>query len=191
MLKNFFLNAIRNMRRYSGFLILNLTGLTIGVTSFILISLYVLNELSFDRFHKNYENTYRIKIVGMMAGATLDQAVSAAPMAQALKTDYPEIEHVVRVNRSGAWIVKYDDTRFNEDGVLFADSTFFSVFDFRLLSGDPKTALVNPRSIILTEGYTSEGSTTVSAGAFRFAHKCLHFCRNCVADSGNCSHKLY
>lgn len=153
MLRNFFINSVRNMRKHSGSLILNITGLTIGLTSFLLITFYVLNELSYDRFHKNYENIYRIKVKGMMAGATLDQAITAAPMAQALLNDYPEVLHAVRINRSGAWLVKYGENRFNEDGVLFADSSFFSVFDFKLLSGDPKSALSNPRSMILTEKF--------------------------------------
>jgi putative ABC transport system permease protein len=144
------------MRKHSGYLILNITGLTIGITSFLLISLYVLHELSYDRFHKNYENIYRIKVKGVMAGSTLDQAITAPPMAQTLLADYPEILHAVRLNRSGAWLVKYGETRFNEDGVLFADSSFFSVFDFELLSGDPKTALANPRSMILTEKFAKK-----------------------------------
>ena len=156
MLGSFFINAIRNMKKHSGYLILNITGLTIGLTSFLLITIYVLNELSFDRFHKNYENIYRIKVKGLMAGATLDQAITAAPMAQAILADYPEISHAVRINRSGAWLVKYGETRFNEDGVLFADSSFFSVFDFKLLRGDPKTALANPRSMILTEKFAKK-----------------------------------
>jgi putative ABC transport system permease protein len=141
------------MQKHSGYLILNITGLTIGLTSFLLITIYVLRELSYDRFHKNYENTYRIKVKGVMAGATLDQAITSAPMAKTLLADYPEILHAVRINRSGAWLVKYGENRFNEDGVLFADSSFFSVFDFKLISGDPKTALVNPRSMILTEKF--------------------------------------
>src|SRR5664279_3899795 len=148
MLRSFFINAIRNMKKHSGYLILNITGLTIGLTSFLLITIYVLNELSFDRFHKNYENIYRIKVKGLMAGATLDQAITAVPMAQAILADYPEISHAVRINRSGAWLLKYGETRFNEDGVLFADSSFFSVLDFKLLRGDLKTALENPRSMI-------------------------------------------
>src|SRR5664279_1342631 len=156
MLRSFFINAIRNMKKHSGYLILNITGLTIGLTSFLLITIYVLNELSFDRFHKNYENIYRIKVKGLMAGATLDQAITAAPMAQAILADYAEISHAVRINRSGAWLVKYGETRFNEDGVLFADSSFFSVFDFKLLRGDPKTALANPRSMILTEKFAKK-----------------------------------
>ena len=144
------------MRKHSGYLILNITGLTIGLTSFLLITIYVLHELSYDRFHKNYENIYRIKVKGMMAGATLDQAITSAPMAQSLLNDYPEILHTVRINRSGAWLVKYGENRFNEDGVLFADSSFFSVFDFKLLNGNPKTALANPRSMILTEKFAKK-----------------------------------
>src|SRR5664279_3185414 len=77
-------------------------------------------------------------------------------MAQTLLADYPEIEHATRVRRAGAWLVKYDETRFNEDGVLFSDSTFFSVFDFKLLRGDPKTALTNPRSMILTTEFAKK-----------------------------------
>jgi putative ABC transport system permease protein len=153
MLKNIITNTLRNMRKHSGYLSLNIIGLTIGLASFMLITLYVLHELSYDRFNKNYKNTYRIKITGVMAGSTLDQAVSAAPMAEALRKDYPEVEKAVRVYRSGAWLVKYGDISFNEDAVLFADSTFFRVFDFRLLRGNPATALVNPRSIVLTEKY--------------------------------------
>src|ERR1035437_425247 len=156
MLRNFFINAIRNMRKHSGYLILNITGLTIGLTSFLLITIYVLHELNYDRFHKNYENIYRIKVKGVMAGSTLDQAITAPPMAQTLLADYPEIEYVVRIRRAGAWLVKYGDTRFNEDGDLFADSSFFIVFDFKLLNGDPKTALVNPRSLILTEKFAKK-----------------------------------
>jgi putative ABC transport system permease protein len=144
------------MRKHSGYLILNITGLTIGLTSFLLITIYVLNELSYDRFHKNYENIYRIKVKGVMAGSTLDQAITAAPMAQTMLADYPEVSHAVRIRRAGAWLVKYGETRFNEDGVLFADSSFFSVFSFKLLKGDPKTALANPRSMILTEEFAAK-----------------------------------
>ncbi len=153
MLRNFFINSIRYMRKHSGYLALNITGLTIGITSFLLITLYVLHELSFDRFHKNYENIYRIKITGIMAGSALNQAVTAPPMAQTLLADYPEVEHAVRLFKSSSntWLVKYGDTKFYEDALLFADSSFFSVFDFKLMRGEPEKVLVNPRSIVLTE----------------------------------------
>jgi putative ABC transport system permease protein len=153
MIKFFFVNSIRNMKKHFSYLVLNILGLTIGLTSFLLITLYVLHELSYDRFHKNSENIYRIKVTGVMAGSTLDMAVTAPPMSQALINDYPEVEHAVRLFKSGAntWLVKYGDTRFYEDAVLFADSSFFSVFDFKLLRGDPGKVLVNPRSVVITE----------------------------------------
>jgi putative ABC transport system permease protein len=156
MLINFFTNAFRNMKKQPGYVILNVCGLAIGLTSFILITLYVIHELSFDRFHKNYENIYRLKVVGRLAGGELDQAITAAPMAKAMINDYPEVLDATRVTRLGAWLIRFGDNSFNEDGVLFADSTFFSVFDFRLLRGDPKTALVRPKSLILTEEFAKK-----------------------------------
>ena len=91
MLKNFFINALRNMKKQRGYVIMNVSGLAIGLTSFLFITLYVIHELSYDRFHQNYENIYRLKVVGIMAGGEIDQAVTAAPMAQAMKNDYPEV----------------------------------------------------------------------------------------------------
>jgi putative ABC transport system permease protein len=156
MLKNFFIDVFRNMRKQRGFLLLNVGGLAIGLTSFMFITLYVIHELSYDRFHKNYKNIYSLKVVGRMAGGVLDQAVTAAPMAQAMLNDYPEVLHATRVTPMGAWLIRFGENKFNEDGVLFADSTFFNVLDFKLLSGDPKTALVRPRSMILTEDYAKK-----------------------------------
>jgi putative ABC transport system permease protein len=156
MLKNFFINTFRNLRRQSGFILLNVLGLTVGLASFLFISLYVINELSYDRFHKNYENIYSIKVVGRLAGGVLDQAVTAAPMASAILNDYPEVLAATRVTQLGSWLIRFGENKFNEDGVLFADSTFFKVFDFKLLKGDPNTALVRPRSMVLTEKYAKK-----------------------------------
>jgi len=153
MLKNFFVNMVRYMRKQKGYVLLNLGGLIIGITSFFFISLYVIHELSYDRFHSDYENIYRLKVVGRMAGSELNQAVTAAPMAQTMLNDYPEILKVTRVREMGDWLIGYGENRFNEEVVLFADSTFFDILDFRLLKGDPETALVRPRSMVMTEEY--------------------------------------
>ena len=155
-MKDFIINTTRLMRKRAGYILLNIGGLAIGLTSFLFISLYVINERSYDRFHRNYENIYRIKIVGQMAGSKLDQAVTAAPMAQAMLRDYPEVLKVTRVRQMGDWLIRFGDKKFNEDGVMFADSTFFDVFDFKLIKGDPQTALVRPRSMILTEEYAKK-----------------------------------
>lgn len=144
------------MIKQSSYVALNVGGLAIGLTSFLFITLYVIHELSYDKFHKNYENIYSIKVVGRLAGGVLDQAVTAAPMAQAMINDYPEVLAATRVTRMGAWLIRFGENKFNEDGVLFADSTFFNVLDFKLLKGDLKTALVRPRSMVLTEEYAKK-----------------------------------
>jgi putative ABC transport system permease protein len=144
------------MRKQSGYVLLNICGLAIGLTSFMFITLYVINELSYDRFHENYENIYRLKVVGRMSGGEIDQAITAAPMAQAMLNDYPEVLRATRVTGMGAWLIRFGDKKFNEDGILFADSTFFSVLDFKLLKGDPKTALAEPRSMVLTEEFSKK-----------------------------------
>jgi|WetSurSiteA1Bulk_404760.scaffolds.fasta_scaffold00568_3 putative ABC transport system permease protein len=156
MLKNYFINALRNMRKQRGYIIINVCGLAVGLTSFLFITLYVIHELSYDRFHENYENIYRLKVVGRMAGSEIDQAVTAAPMAKAMVNDYPEVLLATRVTNLGEWLIRFGDKKFNEEGVLFADSSFFSVFDFKLLRGDPKTALERPRSMVLTEEYSKK-----------------------------------
>ncbi len=156
MLRNFLINGLRYVRKQPGYIALNIGGLAVGMTSFLLITLYVVNELSYDRFHKNYENIYRVKVIGRMAGGEINQAITAAPMAQAMLKDYPEVIQATRVRGMGDWLIRFGDKKFNEEGLLFADSTFFDVFGFILLKGDPSTALVRPRSMILTEEYAKK-----------------------------------
>jgi putative ABC transport system permease protein len=153
---NFFLITFRHIRKKSGYLLINVGGLAIGLASFLFIALYVINELTYDRFHANYLNIYRVKVTGIMAGGELNQAITAAPMAQAMLNDYPEIVNITRLTGMGAWLIGYGDKKFNEDGVLFADSTIFEVFDFKMLKGDPRTALTRPRSMVLTEEYAGK-----------------------------------
>jgi len=156
MLKNFFTYGLRLVRKQPGYIILNIGGLAIGLASFFFITLYVINELSYDRFHENYENIYRVKVIGRMAGSELDQAITAAPMAQAMLKDYPEVLQATRARGMGDWLIRFGDKKFNEDGVLFVDSTFFNVLDFKMIKGDPQTALTRPRSMVLTEEFAKK-----------------------------------
>nr|NQU94154.1 ABC transporter permease [Bacteroidota bacterium] len=151
MLKHFFTTSIRSLFKQKGYLFINVLGLAVGLTCFMLIALYVLNELSYDRFNTKVDRIYRVKIKGQMSGQELNQAITAAPMAKALITDYPEVESVTRFAKFGAWLIQYNEKSFNEDHVVFADSSFFDVFDYLLLRGNPHTALDKPRSMILTE----------------------------------------
>ncbi|UXX78908.1 ABC transporter permease [Reichenbachiella carrageenanivorans] len=156
MLKNFYLTAIRNMLKHKSYFLINICGLAIGIASFIFIALYIINEMSYDKFHSQSKNIHRVHVKGQMMGQTMDMAVTATPMAQALISEYPEVSKVTRVKESGAWFIGRDNKKFNEDGVLFADSTFFDVFDFKFLSGNKKTALIHPRSVVLTASYAKK-----------------------------------
>ena len=156
MLKNYFVSALRNFARHRTYFILNLFGLTIGIASFILIALYMINELSYDRFHPGYENIYRVHTQGMLNGQKLDMAVNSYPVGQALLSDFPEIDHVTQVREQGTWVIGNGKSKFNERKVLFADSSFFNVFDFGLVAGDLKSALTNPKSLVLTASYAEK-----------------------------------
>jgi len=155
MLKNYILVALRNLWRHRGYTLINIFGLTIGLASTIFILLYVINEMTYDRFHEKSDRIYRVWISGSMPATEMRHAVSSAPMAEALLNDYPEVEQSVRLRKAGGWIVMQGDRTFNEtaDEFIFADSTFFDVFSFKLLKGDRRTCLTEPRSIVLTEEY--------------------------------------
>jgi len=155
MLRSYFLVALRNLWRQKGYTLINILGLTVGLASTILILLYVINEMTYDRFHEKADRIYRIWISGSMPATEMRHAVSSPPMAEALLNDYPEVEQVVRMRKAGGWIVKRGDVTFQEtdDDFVFVDSTFFDVFSFKLLKGNPKTCLTEPRSIVLSEDY--------------------------------------
>jgi len=155
MLRSYILVALRNLWRQKGYTLINIFGLTIGLASSIFILLYVINELSYDKFHEKSDQIYRVWISGSMEATEMRHAVSSPPMAEALINDYPEVEQSCRLRKAGGWLVRQGDRVFNETDreFLFADSTFFDVFSFKLLKGDPGTCLTEPRSVVLTEEY--------------------------------------
>jgi len=158
MIRNYILIALRNLWKNRGYSSINIFGLAIGLATSIFIFLYVINELSYDRFHEKSDRIYKAWISGMMPTGEMHDAVTAGPMAAALIADYPEVEQVVRLRQYGGFLVKNGDRVFNEteQDFLFTDSTFFDVFSFKLLKGDTKTCLKEPRSIVLTEEYAKK-----------------------------------
>ena len=153
MLKNYFITAIRNALRNKIFSIINILGLSIGITCSLYITYWVRDELSFDKFHENADRIYRIYWQSENA-----QTRTPHPMAQTLVNDFPEIENAVSL--SPIWgpgltiptiTVEYGEKRFDEKGFYSADTTFFKVFSFKLLKGNPKTALKEPGGIIISE----------------------------------------
>ena len=150
MFKNYLRVAFRNLWRHKGFTFLNIMGLTIGMSACFLIFLYVKFELSYDDFHSKGDRIYRIVTDIVNPSETLHFSVAAPAMPVAAKRDFPEIEKEVRFD-PGSVLVRRGDAKFQEDHMAFADSTFFEVFDFPLLKGDPVKALTEPYSVVLSE----------------------------------------
>lgn len=160
MIKNNVKIGMRSILRNKVFSILNVTGLSVGLASCLLILIYVKHELSYDTYNANYENTYRVLHYFGEKGTDLQYEVfptaehqvwGNAPIAPALKEFYPQIESVFRFTSSVNWLIEYEGKRFQEKDVVFADSTFYQVFSWDWLAGNPETALVRPSTIILSE----------------------------------------
>ena len=153
MVKNYLKIAVRNLLRHKGYSLINIAGLAIGMACCILILLFVQDELSYDRYHKKAEQIHRLVLEIQAPGKIIDIALSSAPIGPALVNDYPEVSNAVRFCSSFGQkaLISYGDTRLYEDRFFFADSTVFDVFTFPLMKGNPKTALKEPNSIVITE----------------------------------------
>jgi putative ABC transport system permease protein len=150
MFTSFFKVAIRIFVRDIYYTLVNIFGLAIGLAFSIIIFLYCNKELSFDRFHKNANRIYRIGIAGKVADDSFNHAVTPAPLYSALLNEVTGVENAVRVGRFGAWLVRYGNARYNEDNIIFSDSSFFNIFSFPLITGSPDEVLRKPKSIVLS-----------------------------------------
>jgi len=150
MYKNYFKIAFRNLWRHKGYSSLNIMGLAIGMSAFFLIFLYVSFETSYDNFDTKAGRIYRMVTDLKSSAETLHWPSTAAPMAHAMKEDFPEVGSVVRLNWSGA-LLRKGNVKFQENQTVYADSTLFSIFDLPLVEGDPGTALKEPLSIVLSQ----------------------------------------
>jgi len=150
MLLNYLKVAFRQLWRHKVYSFINILGLTAGMTACFLIFLYVRFELSYDKMHSKGDRIYRLVCDTKTPSETLHESITSAPMAINIKRDFPEVEDAVRIDES-SFLVRRGDIKFQEEKSLYADSGFFTVFDFPLLKGDPKTALKEPMSIVLSE----------------------------------------
>jgi len=152
MLRNYLLTALRNIIRHKNFSILNILGLTIGITSFMIILLYIQYELSFNKHIENAENKYRAVEIQTEPGVGEQHvAVTMGPLARTLEEEYPEIKQTLRIRQGYGLTVKHKNKSFNENWFAFADSTVFNMLSVNLLMGDEKTAFKEMNSIILSE----------------------------------------
>ena len=151
MIKNHLKVAIRNILRQKGTSALNVSGLAIGIACSILITLYVRYELSYDRFHENAEQIYRIAVRASIGDTKINQTHSSAITFIKLMEDFPETEIGVKFLNIGRTPISLGDKTFYEPKVLGVDSTFFDVFTFPLIYGDKETVLGQPNTLVLTE----------------------------------------
>lgn len=139
--------AVRQFRRNLRYSIMNTTGLAVGILSTLLISLYILDELSYDRFHDDYEEIYRLVKYNPSSGTQADSNPSA--WKKPMTPFFPEIREHTRLGQDVV-VIKEGDNNYLEDGFNWADANFMSFFSFEVLSGDRETMLTAPNSIVLT-----------------------------------------
>ena len=164
MLSNYLKIAWRNLLKNKTFSLINITGLASGLACFTLIALYVADELSYDRYNEKAGRIYRINSDIVFGGNKLHLAVASDPMGAALKNDYPQVEEYVRFyTSSGSKLIKKGDQYINENEVAHADSTLFDIFTLPVMSGDAKTALNEPNTVVISESAAKKyfGTTEV------------------------------
>ena len=150
MLKNYLLIALKNFRKQKMFSLINLFGLTVGITCCLMIFLFILNEFSYDNFHKNGKDIYRIMRVSHSNGETENIAWVSPLYSVTLKHDYPEaVRSTMRIQPDND-LISYKNVAYNEKKIYLVDSNFFDFFSFHLLRGDPATVLKDPLSIVMT-----------------------------------------
>ena len=190
MVKNYLKVALRNITKHKFFSIINILGLTIGIAGCLFITMYIYDELNYDHFHAKGERIYRVNLHGKLGGQEIYTTNTSFPMSKALVAEIPEVEEATRVNDMGEWIFRNGDLAFNEEGVMAADSNFFSVFSFQLLAGNPETVLKDPNSIVLSEdlakkyfGDESALDKTLSIGNDKSEYKVTGVMENSRGDS--------
>ena len=151
MIKNYLLSLYRNISRNKFYSLLNIVGLSVGLSAAIFILLYVQDELSYDKYNVKYERIYRVESDFTISGKHDHFAIVPTPMGPALMTEYPEVESFCRLFGAGNTLFRAGEIEYYEDFFYFADSTLFDIFTYDLLQGDPKTCLTQPKTIVLTE----------------------------------------
>jgi len=151
MWRNFFTVALRNISKNKVFTLINVSGLAIGLASSILILLFIIREVSFDRFHENRQRIHRLYIDGTIGEQSFRGAWTSMVMAQTFAAEIPEIEKFVRFDVFSQRLIWSDGEKHIEDHFLYADSSISEIFTLRFIRGDPYTALTLPYSIVITE----------------------------------------
>ena len=150
MISNYIKIAWRNLIRHKTYSIVTLLGLASGMTCTLMLGLYVYDELTFDQYHANSANIYRLNVNVKWDDNDMNMAMGSAPMGPALRQEYPEIKNVLRVKPDNGLLFRVGTKALHTNGVIYADSTLFSFFDYLFIEGNPHTTLLTPNSVVLT-----------------------------------------
>ena len=151
MIKNYLKIVLRNIWRHKGYSFINITGLAIGMACCLLITIWVLDELSYDKFHENSPELFRVEENQHYSGRVFHVTVTPHPLAPALKEEIPEIIDATRYVWAGGLLLRYGEKAFFEDNIRAVDPSFFQMFTFPLIKGDKNTAFDSPYSFVLSE----------------------------------------
>ncbi len=153
MIRNYIILAIRNLKKHRFYSFINIAGLATGIAACLIIALFVIHELSYDRYNVNASRIFRINSEIKFAGNHVMVASVGAPMAEILTQNYPEVESYNRFKDWGPRYVRRNGStdRFREPDVIWSDKSFFSIFTVNVLSGSPATALQEPNSIAISQ----------------------------------------
>ncbi len=151
MIKNYVKVTLRNIFKHKGYALINIAGLAIGMACCLLISIWVLDELSYDKFHENISYLYRVEENQHYSGRVYHVTVTPHPLAPALKEEIAGIKDAARVVWAGGHLFRYGEKAFFESDIRGVDPSFLRMFSFPLLAGDRATALESPYSMVITE----------------------------------------
>jgi putative ABC transport system permease protein len=153
VIKNYLKVSVRNLIKHKGYAFINILGLAVGIAASVLIFLYIANELSYDKFHEKADKTYRITADWSNKGdSRIHQLGTPFILAKTIREKYPQVESITQlVGPLGDVIIRYRDTAFKETEAFGAEPSFFNVFSFPLLKGNPETSLRDPNMIVMTQ----------------------------------------
>ena len=164
MLTNYLKISIRNLVKHKAYSFINIFGLAVGVAGCLLILLYIQDELSYDRFNKKADRIYRINSDLKFGNTELHLPVCSDMMGQILKKDYPQVEQYTRIySYGGDKLIKKGNEFNKERSIAFADSTFFKIFSFRVVSGNIERVLNEPNTVVISESVAKKYFGTVNA----------------------------
>jgi putative ABC transport system permease protein len=151
MIKNYLKTALRIMLRQKAYSAINVTGLSIGIAATLLILIYIIDEVGYDKMHPDAHLMYRVGFSGRLQGNEFTSATSPAPLGEAMQKEIPDVAEVVRFGLWRTMPMNVGDKSFTEKRMIIADSNFFRFFHFEVLQGDPNTFLKGANKLVITE----------------------------------------